>query len=379
MKKLVTSLAAAGLAAGFSGWLGPLTAGAQEIPAATGANHAVFVQTDNPAGNRIVAYTRADDGSLSVANSYATGGAGGVLQGSVVDHLASQGSLAYDAGNSLLYAVNAGSNTVSVFSVSGAALTPQQVISSGGNFPSSLAIHGDLVYVLNALDASVSGFRVEGGTLHPIEGSTRSLGLIVPTDSSQFTHVPGQIGFSPDGTRVIVTTKANGNDIDVFSVSPDGRLSARPVVNPEPGAVPFAETFDAAGNLVVANAGPNSVSTFTLNADGTLTSISTVATGQAATCWIAGARGFFYASNAASGSVTGVQDTSQGQLTSLGNTSTDAGTVDAASSATGQFLYVQTGKSGIVDEFSVAGNGTLSRIGSVTVPGAVGGEGIVAS
>jgi hypothetical protein len=41
-------------------------------------------------------------------------------------------------------------------------------------------------------------------------------------------------------------------------------------------------------------------------------------------------------------------------------------------------LYVQTGKNGIVDEFQVAADGALSEIGSVTVTGAVGGEGIVA-
>ena len=53
--------------------------------------------------------------------------------------------------------------------------------------------------------------------------------------------------------------------------------------------------------------------------------------------------------------------------------------MDAAAAAGGRFLYVQTGGNGIVDEFSVAANGALTKIGAVTVPGAVGGEGIVAS
>ena len=378
MKKLVT-LAGAGLAAGAAAWLGPIAAGAQEVPSATGADHAVFVQTDNPSGNQVVAYQRAADGSLALAGTYNTGGAGGILNGSAVDHLASQGSLSYDAAHSLLYAVNAGSNTVSVFSVSGDVLSLQQVTKSGGAFPNSIAVHGNLVYVLNALSGSVSGFRVEGGTLHPIAGSTRSLGLTIPTDGSQFTHVPGQVAFSPDSSRVIVTTKANGNDLDVFSVSPEGTLSANPVVDNEPGAVPFAETFDPAGHLVVANAGSNSLSTYTLNSDGTVTSLDTVATGQAATCWVAGAQGFYYTSNAGSGSVTGFLEGFQGQLASLGDTSTDAGTVDASSSADGRFLYVQTGKLGNVDGFAVGSNGALHPVGQVTVPGAAGGEGIVAS
>jgi hypothetical protein len=43
------------------------------------------------------------------------------------------------------------------------------------------------------------------------------------------------------------------------------------------------------------------------------------------------------------------------------------------------FLYVQTGGNGIVDEFQVNTNGTLTEIGSVTVVGAVGGQGIAAT
>jgi hypothetical protein len=39
---------------------------------------------------------------------------------------------------------------------------------------------------------------------------------------------------------------------------------------------------------------------------------------------------------------------------------------------------VQTGGAGIVDEYAVGASGALSQLGSVTVPDAVGGEGIVA-
>src|SRR6478752_3186143 len=81
-----------------------------------GADDVVFVQTDDPAGNTVAAYDRADDGTLTLAGTYPTGGNGGVLAGSVVDHLASQASLVYDEHHALLFAVNAGSNTLSVFS-----------------------------------------------------------------------------------------------------------------------------------------------------------------------------------------------------------------------------------------------------------------------
>jgi 6-phosphogluconolactonase (cycloisomerase 2 family) len=344
----------------------------------SGASHAVFVQTDAASGNRIVAYHRAADGALSPAGSYPTGGLGGVLGGSVVDHTASQGSLTYDPWHSLLYAVNAGSNTVSVFAVSGDHLALRQVLSSGGTFPVSVAVHGDLVYVVNALDGgSLQGYRVFGSFLVPLPGSSRALGLN-PDASPQFTNTPGQVAFTPDGSKLIVTTKANGNDIDVFDVGFGGWLSAAPVVNSEPGTVPFAITFDPYGNLVIAEAGTNALATFAISGHGTLSQLDAVGTGEAATCWVAPAGPFLFASNAGSAAESGFTSAANGQLTLLGATATGAGTVDASAAAGGQFLYVQTGGAGIVDEYAVGSSGALSQIGSVTVPDAVGGEGIVA-
>jgi len=344
----------------------------------SGGSHAVFVQTDSTSGNDVVAYHRAADGALSPAGSYPTGGLGGVLGGSVVDHTASQGSLTYDPWHSLLYAVNAGSNTVSVFAVSGDHLALRQVLGSGGTFPVSVAVHGDLVYVVNALDGgSLQGYRVFGSFLVPLPGSSRALGLN-PDASPQFTNTPGQVAFTPDGSRLIVTTKANGNDIDVFDVGFGGWLSAAPVVNSEPGTVPFAITFDSHGHLVIAEAGTDALATFAITGRGTLTQLDAAGTGKAATCWVAPAGSFLFASSAGSAAESGFTAAADGQLTLLGATATDAGTVDASAAAGGQFLYVQTGGAGIVDEYAVGSSGALTEIGSVTVPDAVGGEGIVA-
>ncbi|HTZ08720.1 MAG TPA: hypothetical protein VMB72_06600, partial [Acidimicrobiales bacterium] len=303
------------------------------------------------------------------------------LVGSVADHLGSQGSLAADPGDGLLYAVNAGSNSVSVFAVDGPHLFLRQVIGSGGTFPVSVAVHGDLVYVLNALGTpDIAGFVESGGTLHRLWGSTRPLGLDVPTDTTQFTSTPGQVAFSPDGSQLLVTTKNNpaGNDVDVFAVGPDGRPSWQPVRNPEPGDVPFAIAFDAAGNVVLGEAGPSALATLRLHRDGTLTPIDTVASGQPGLCWVTAAGPYFFTGNSGSNSSSGYSDAGDGQLTLLGSTPTDPGTVDGAALPGGHFLYVQTGGEGIVDEFAVGADGSLGQVGSVTVPGAVGGEGIVA-
>ena len=346
-------------------------------PQPVGSTRAVFVQTDNTAGNQIVSYSRSSSGTLTQAGVFDTGGLGGVLGGSEVDHLASQGSLTYDPANGLLYAVNAGSNSVSVFAVLGDQLALRQVISSGGSFPVSIASSHGLVYVLNAEEGgSVQGYAVAFGHLFAIAGSSRPLGLN-PAATPQFTTTPGQVAFSPDGSQLIVTTKANGNDIDVFGVGAFGQLSHTPVVNSEPATVPFGVTFDQAGNLIVSESA-GSIASFRLNPDGTVTLLDAVETGQKATCWVVGAGSDFYTSNPGSASLSGFQDGLGGALTALGNTETDGGTVDAAVGSDGRFLYVQTGAAGDVDEFAIGAGGALSKIGSVTVPGAVGGEGIVA-
>jgi Lactonase, 7-bladed beta-propeller len=339
----------------------------------------VFVQTDATGGNAVVVYQRNGDGTLAQAGQYATGGLGGILNGSVVDHLASQGSLSYDAAHGLLYAVNAGSDTITVFGVHGGQLTRHQVIGSGGSFPVSVAVRGNVVYVLNARDGgSVQGFLRVGGALVRVPSWHRALGLDA-SQTPEFTSTPGQVAFTPDGRHLVVTTKGNGNDIDVFAVGPAGAPAAAPVVNADPGAVPFAVSFDAGGHLVVAEAGTNSVATFTVHADGTLALVSREATGQMATCWVARDGSLFFASNAGSASLSGYSDSGAGSLQALGNTTAAAGTVDAAVSPDGRDLYVQGGAAGVVDEFAVHADGSLTQIGSVTVPGAVAGEGIATS
>ncbi|HET9094632.1 MAG TPA: beta-propeller fold lactonase family protein [Solirubrobacteraceae bacterium] len=346
---------------------------------AAGAPGAVFVQTDALAGNAIAVYDRASDGTLTPAGTYPTGGDGGRLGGSAVDHLASQDSLAYDAAAGELFAVNAGSDSVSVFGVEGDQLQLRQVIGSGGSFPASLSVHGDLVYVLNSADGGqIQGFRLTAdGRLRSIPGSGRGLGLSVAVPPQlQFVNTPGDIAFSPDGQQLIVTTKANTDAIDVFGIDPSGRLSATPTVNSEPGTVPFALAFTTPGVVDVANAATSTVTSFQLQGDGELTALSTVATGQLATCWLVADGSTLFAGNAASSSESSILTGPGGSLALAATTSTDAGTVDAATSPDGRYLYVQTGAAGIVDEYSVGAGGSLSRIGSVSVPNAVGGEGI---
>lgn len=142
--------------------------------------------------------------------------------------------------------------------------------------------------------------------------------------------------------------------------------------------MPFAFALHGSNQILLSEAGPNSVVTFTVHRDGTLTQTASSATGAAATCWVATVGDKVYASNAGSADLSDFRAAPNGNLTSVGSTSTDAGTVDIAASADGRYLYAQTGGAGVLDEFRVNANGSLTAVGSQTVPGAVGGEGIAA-
>ena len=144
-----TSIRVAGTTA-FALALTALAAAPASASSAGGA--AVFALSDNLTANTVAAFDRGPGGELRPAGVYGTGGRGGQLAGSVVDHTASQGALALDRGAGLLYAVNAGSDTLTVFDVRGDRLARAQVVGSSGSFPVSVTVHGDLVYVLNARD-----------------------------------------------------------------------------------------------------------------------------------------------------------------------------------------------------------------------------------
>jgi Lactonase, 7-bladed beta-propeller len=377
--KPISKLTAVTMAAAAAAALCALPASAAAAHTWPGQGSAVFVQTDNTAGNTIVAYTRTGDGGLQQVGTYPTGGNGGVLTGSVVDHLSSEGSLTYDRRAGLLYAVNAGSNTITVFRVCGDRLIRSQVISSGGQFPVSIAAHGNQVFVLNAWGgASVSGFLQFGGYLIAVPSWTRDLGLGT-NPSTLFTGTPGEIGFTPDGSQLVVTTKNAANTVDVFRDGPFGP-SAEPTVTSLPGTIPFGFTFDQYGHLTLVETGAGAVATFAIASDGTLSQLGSAATGQVATCWITAApQSTLYASNAGSGTESTLSTEPDGAVTLQDTTPTDAGTVDAAASSDGQYLYVQAGGPGNVDAYRITPGGSLTETGSVTVPGAVGGEGIVAS
>jgi len=348
-----------------------------------GSRALVFVQTNEVSGNRVLVYEVAEDGNLGAAGSYATGGNGGIAApGTESDRLASQGSLVFDRRHKRLLAVNAGSDSVSTFSLHGDRLRLEGAVPSGGAFPASIAVRGNLVYVLNAGGPGiVQGFRLGPHGLRALPGSARSLGL-ANTSPPDFLTSPGQVGCTPDGRQLIVTTKASGSTIDVFQVDRDGLLSTTPVRNPSATPVPFAFTFTPNGHLAMGEAGASTVTAYDVDRDGTISALGSQADGQTALCWIERVGPYYYVSNTGSNTLSGFRISDSGRPSLVTPTgivaTTEPGPIDLTSPDGTPFLYAQTGLSGTVEAFRVNGDGTLTKLGGVSgLP--AGMEGIASS
>ena len=121
-----------------------------------------YAMTNSASCNEVIAFRRGKSGKLSRIDAFRTGGRGtGTAEVSNatprdgVDPLASQGSLVLSRNGCLLFAVNAGSNSVSSFRVKrDGRLVLVDVDPSGGTQPNSLAVFGDLLYVANVGDAA---------------------------------------------------------------------------------------------------------------------------------------------------------------------------------------------------------------------------------
>jgi 6-phosphogluconolactonase (cycloisomerase 2 family) len=341
---------------------------------------ALFVETDASAGNSVLTYNQASDGTVSFAGSYSTGGLGATAAGATADPLASQDGLILANHGADLLAVNPGSDTITVFAVDGTQLRVIERVPSEGLFPDSIAASGRFVAVANAGGAgSVAEFQWLNDELVPLPGQVRTLGLS-NTTPPDFHHGPGEIAYTPNGQHLIVTTKLSTNAYDVFSVGFNGALGSAPVVTTAVNALPFSFVFDGVGNVVATEASNSSATTYRVNANGSLTSLGTVSDGAAALCWISGANGYFYGSNAGSGTVSSFSENASGApvLVNATAATAHAGTTDSVVSPDGKFFYVESGGAGTIDAFAIGAGGTLTPIETIfNIP--VASEGLAIS
>jgi 6-phosphogluconolactonase len=337
------------------------------VAAAAGNGGAVYTLTNSAAGNAVAIFNRGADGTLTAAGTVATGGLGTGVG------LGSQGALTLSADQQWLFAVNAGSNEISVLAVTHDGLKLIDKVSSGGVHPISVTNYKDLVYVLNdGGSGSITGFQLsQHGQLKPIANSTRNLS----NNGAGAAPGPAQVSFSPDG-EVLVVTEKNTNLIDTFSVDEDG-MPGNVMTHPSAGVTPFGFAFGKHGTLIVSEAAggaANASSTSSYHvAEGGFELISAaVPTQQTAACWAVATKNgkFAYTANAGSGSISLYGVSRDGGLTlrssAAGFTGTTSHPSDMALSHNSRFLYVLANVTQSIGAFEIQADGSLTAISGVS-------------
>jgi 6-phosphogluconolactonase (cycloisomerase 2 family) len=336
----------------------------------------VVTATNSVSGNALLVFPRAADGALGTPAMVPSGGTG------TGAGIGNQAGLRLTGDGRFLLAINAGSNSVSIFRTSATGARLIGTTPSGGMRPVSVAVHGTLVYVLHAGGSgNVTGFRLtRDGALRALAGSTRPL--------SGSATAPAQAGFSPDGRNLVVTERAT-NLIGVFQVRADG-LVGDFLAAASSGMTPFGFAFDPAGRLLVSEAfggapDASALSSYQVARGPSLATITaSAATTETAACWVEVTPDgrFAYVTNTGSGTVSGYGIAPDGAVALLdadGVTGmTGAGPIDLAITPDGRRVYTLNGAGATLSGFVVGVDGSLERLAGVAPPIPAGSNGLVA-
>jgi 6-phosphogluconolactonase (cycloisomerase 2 family) len=360
-----------------AGVLGPV----MNATAQTG-QEAVFVMTNAADKNEVIVYQQSANGDFYEGQHYATGGRG---SGGTADPLQSQGSLTLSRNHAFLFAVNAGSGTVSEFRVDHSSLILVDQLPSGGSEPVAVTQWGNFVYVLNSAgDGSVVPFSL--GPDGHLQKMQNAISYLTGANTGG-----ASLAISPNGQFLAVTERVP-NNIDIFPIKSNGTLGTI-VVNHDSDPGTFSSVFAPNGTLIVAETGPDptsntaTLSSYTVPASGNLSPVGlNVPTLGAANCWdVVTPNGkWVYASNSASGTVSGFAIGTGGSLTPIADTVVGTNpegslNLDLAVSGDGKYLFTLDSGTGAISVFGIQSDGTLNNLGDVQgLPKAAGFNGIAA-
>nr|POE63249.1 hypothetical protein CFP56_04152 [Quercus suber] len=266
---------------------------------------ALYFLENNPAGSSIVALSIGPDGSISDPIRTSTKGLGAFELNSTtgaavpVDTMGGQDAVV--VSENLLFTLNAGSNTVVLFTIDPKdASHPTMVgkpVSTHGDFPMSVAYSAKLntaCVVNTGVVAGVQCFSVNPTLGLTPAGPFRQFSKEVVNQTSPPMGPPGETGdiyFTPDSSAVLVSVKGGVGTppspgfIVAYPVV-KGVVSTDPIHFQSPNiALDFGATWITKSRLLLTDAA-SGVALLNVDEDLAITEISnTTIPGQGATCW----------------------------------------------------------------------------------------------
>src|SRR5829696_241060 len=332
----------------------------QQPPTNGTASGAVYVQT-NAAPNEVIAFRRADDGSLERIGSVATGGDG---DGS--PHLTSQGSVTLTGDGRHLLVTNTATGDLSVFSVATDGSIELRERVHTGAAPKSVAEREGLVVVLNTGEPGLASFRLDAESIARIEDADQAL---------EASHTdPAQVAFSPDGSMLVITERAT-DSIVTYQLTSEGSFGDSSTIASE-GPTPYGFAFNSGGTLIVTEAfgaqkGAAAASSYAMEDGSLVVRTSSVGNGRSEICWavITPDDRYAFTTNFADGAISRFAIASDGSLSledATAGISVDGmpGLRDEGLSSDGRFLYALDADGGRIYGWLVEAEGTLQPVES---------------
>ncbi len=362
--------------------------------------------------NQIVAYTRSEDGELEQIGVYDTGGLGENIRNSGANPLASQDPLIVSKDRRFVFAVNAGSESISSFRINDDySLTPASLnVPTGGasnaQNPISLTQYEDILYVANTgnfvndngeeldtlpsdrnrVNSSIIGFRINA------DGSLTEL---ANSEIPGIANNAGSIEFSSNGNFLYITERRTNNiisvglDDDALPIGYENgsiRTSEIASITAQPFGTDLYPTEN--GDILLVSEGNNgapglsALSTYRIEENGALTGISLssgvdgdpLTTGFTFGCWVEFVEtptgDYAYVSNTPDGTITSFAVGDEGGLTRLESMAGFAG-IDGDDTQNGggvldaeiayPFLYQVVNNDGRIAQFRINADGSLER------------------
>ncbi|QRV73967.1 lactonase, 7-bladed beta-propeller [Ceratobasidium sp. AG-Ba] len=355
---------------------------------------AAYLMTNEASGNNILVNAIDSSGRLSFSHAVYTGGKGGHADNNnTSDGLVSQDSV--KVGKNMLFAVNAGSNTVTMFKINH--WNPSQIrmvgkpVYSGGDFPVSVAFSDKTgeVCVLN-------GGRVNGVQCYqtdmtkglvPIPNTIRHLGVNQTTPPSGPPGTVSDLLFSSNGEELYVSVKGTPPTpgfIATYKVNKsDGSLSDEPVKTTPAtgGGLPFSMTLLPHTNAVLATDPAAGFAIFDFARGSPANSTIHPIKNQGATCWSSLSRktGNLYLTDAGTSIVTEVyvSPSLNASIIKQYPLGPESVTIDSAvgSIKGNDFLYVLSANATSIDVLALKGPGKASHMQRLNIQSAIASSG----